>query len=73
VLVEIKHEQRLRSIPVVILSTSCRSADKQRAHDLGASRYISKPYRLADFVTEVGSAYWELIGHERADGDIAFT
>ena len=63
VLVEIKHEKRLRSIPVVILSTSCRPVDKQRAYDLGASRYISKPYRLADFVTEVGSAYGELVGH----------
>ena len=60
VLEEIKNDQRLRRIPVFIMSTSTYSEDINRAYDLHANCYIPKPGGLADLV-EVGKiieAFW---------------
>ena len=42
---------RCRHIPVVILSSSDAERDKADAARLGASRYIRKPSRLAEFLS----------------------
>jgi len=46
VLAEIKKEDGLRQIPVVILSTSTSDADINMAYDLHANCYIAKPVDL---------------------------
>src|ERR1700728_1963251 len=46
VLEEIKESPSLRSIPVVILTTSASTADIRRSYDLHANCYISKPVDL---------------------------
>src|ERR1700722_6076690 len=46
VLEEIKESPTLRSIPVVILTTSASTADIRRSYDLHANCYISKPVDL---------------------------
>ena len=53
VLAEIKKDERLRRIPVFILSTSTHLDDVNTAYDLHANCYIPKPMGLANLV-EVG-------------------
>mgnify|MGYP003474337955 CR=1 FL=1 len=52
---EIKSDERLRSIPVVVLTTSESEADIFKSYDLGASCYISKPVGFDDFLKVVRS------------------
>ncbi|MHB8058395.1 MAG: response regulator [Desulfuromonadaceae bacterium] len=52
---EIKADERLRSIPVVVLTTSESEADIFKSYDLGASCYISKPVGFDDFLKVVHS------------------
>jgi len=49
-LAEIKTEPELKSIPVVILTTSQMEEDIKRSHDLRAYAYITKPIDLYKFV-----------------------
>jgi CheY-like chemotaxis protein len=53
VLSEIKSDATLRSIPVVILTTSQAEEDIQRAYHLYANCYISKPVDLDQFMKVV--------------------
>ena len=55
VLVEIKADQNLRRIPVVILSTSQAEEDILRTHDLHANCYVTKPVDLDQFIKVVKS------------------
>ncbi|MDZ7640779.1 MAG: response regulator [Desulfurivibrio sp.] len=62
---EIKADPKLRSIPVVILTTSSADEDIVRSYDLGANSYIRKPIRFHDFVEEVrgiGHYWFEIVG-----------
>ena len=49
VLEEIKNDNFLKSIPVIILSTSKNESDIQRTYELKANCYISKPVELDHF------------------------
>jgi two-component system chemotaxis response regulator CheY len=40
----IKSDQRLRSIPVIVISTEAAEDDRQRALALGADDYLPKPF-----------------------------
>ena len=53
VLDEIKHDERLCSIPVVIFSTSERPEDVSRAYALGANCYVQKPSGFTDYVKTI--------------------
>lgn len=55
VLKEIKESPALRSIPVVILTTSSSEADVLRSYELHANCYISKPVDLDGFLKVVQS------------------
>ena len=55
VLREIKENQELKSIPVVILTTSASEADILRSYLLHANCYITKPVNLDGFLTVVKS------------------
>ena len=57
---EIRMDPALRSIPVVVLTTSQEEADILQSYDLGVSSFISKPVTFAGLV-EVMKAfgkYW---------------
>ena len=56
VLVAMRDDESLRSIPVVVLTTSSHRADKERAYALGAKHYITKPAAFDVLVAEVMSA-----------------
>jgi two-component system, chemotaxis family, response regulator Rcp1 len=55
VLAEIKSDDELRRIPVVILTTSRAETDILRSYDLHANCYITKPVDLDQFITVVKS------------------
>ena len=55
VLEEIKNDPGLRSIPVVILTTSRSEEDVLRSYDLHANCYITKPIDLDQFIGVVRS------------------
>lgn len=55
VLTEIKADEDLRSIPVVILTTSEAEQDIVKAYNLHANCYITKPVDLAQFIRVVRS------------------
>ena len=57
VLGELKRDPALRSIPVIVLTTSKARLDVAVCYDLHANCYVAKPLRLEDFV-EVMSAIW---------------
>lgn len=60
VLAELKSDERLRRIPVVILTTSQDERDVLRAYDLHANCYITKPVDLDQFIAVVRSieTFW---------------
>lgn len=49
VLAEIKEDERLRSIPTIILTTSAAESDIVRSYQLQANAYLSKPVQLDAF------------------------
>ncbi len=50
---EIKADPSLRSIPVVVLTTSEAESDVVKCYDLGANCYIAKPISFEDFTRVV--------------------
>ncbi|NVK54850.1 MAG: response regulator [Alteromonadaceae bacterium] len=57
---QIKADPTLRSIPVVILTTSKEEEDMLRGYDMGAASYITKPVNfegLVDLMQALGR-YW---------------
>lgn len=57
---EIKSDPELRSIPVVVLTTSKAEEDIVRSYDLGVSGYITKPVRFEELVEVMKTIgrYW---------------
>lgn len=55
VLAEVKADPVLRTIPVVVLTTSTAEQDILRSYELQANCYISKPVDLEQFITIVRS------------------
>lgn len=53
VLAEIKTDEDLRRIPVVILTTSQAEQDILRTYDLHANCYVNKPVGLDEFITVI--------------------
>lgn len=60
VLAEIKADGGLRAIPVVILSTSQAADDVNRAYELYANCYVSKPMEFSNFLEVVAAikGFW---------------
>ena len=57
---EIKAEADLRTIPVVVMTTSKAEEDVLRSYDLGANSYITKPVTFDALVRTIGELgnYW---------------
>ena len=60
VLEKIKGDDKLRSIPVIMLTTSERDSDIDKAYALGCNSYIVKPVNFQKFLDVVINAqeYW---------------
>jgi two-component system response regulator len=67
VLREMRSDERMRRVPVVILSSSDRDPDVQQAYELGANSYVVKqfdPARPGEYLVDA-ARYW--IGLNRAE------
>ncbi len=65
VLRQIKADQRTRTIPVVVLTSSKEDRDVAQSYQLGVNSFISKPVEFNEFartVSELG-LYWLLVNH----------
>ncbi len=63
VLRQIKSDENLKTIPVVVLTSSRESRDLETCYQLGVNAYVVKPVKFMKFVevvTEVGM-FWALI------------
>jgi two-component system response regulator len=60
VLERIRKEETMRSLPVVVLTSSREESDIRRAYELGANSYVVKPVEFEKFVAAVGEVglYW---------------
>jgi len=60
VLAEMKQDDDLATIPVVVLTTSSDEADVLRAYQLHANSYVTKPVQLEEFLDAVRSieGFW---------------
>lgn len=57
---EIKSNSALRSIPVIVMTTSKSDEDILKSYDLGVSSYIRKPVNFSEFieVAKTFKRYW---------------
>jgi CheY-like chemotaxis protein len=63
VLREIKNDPKLKTIPVVMLTSSRQESDVAQSYQLGANAYVVKPVSFSEFraaLREVGS-FWTVI------------
>jgi CheY-like chemotaxis protein len=61
VLTDMRADNDLRSIPVVVLTTSSLRSDRDRAHALGAQHFVTKPAAFGALVAAVESTYRSLV------------
>ena len=67
-----KHQPLLRRMPVVILTSSKEHKDVNRAYDLGANSYLTKPVEFEDLraLVERMHLYW-LVMNESPDTHVS--
>ncbi len=65
VLSKAREDERVRRIPVVVLSVSEREEDMVKAYNCGAASYMVKPVTPKEFkqLSETISSYWQLVRH----------
>jgi CheY-like chemotaxis protein len=63
VLRQLKTDEQMRFVPVVILTSSRESRDLEEAYRLGANAYVVKPVRFNEFVEAIKGigVFWALI------------
>ena len=63
VLREIKQDEELRHVPVVMLTSSREERDLDEAYDLGCNAYVVKPVNFHDFIDAVKSLglFWAVL------------
>jgi two-component system response regulator len=63
VLQQIKQDDHLKMIPVIVLTVSQREEDVVRSYNLGVNTYIQKPVEFDNFMRVVNAVheYWILI------------
>jgi CheY-like chemotaxis protein len=70
VLKELKADEQLSLIPVVVLTSSHESLDLQACYQLGVNAYVVKPVRFVDFVEAVKQigVFWVLVNQPPPEG-----
>jgi two-component system, response regulator len=60
VLARIRADERTRSVPVVVVTSSKEEQDIQKAYEMGANSYIVKPVDFETFMKAIGEVgrYW---------------
>jgi CheY-like chemotaxis protein len=59
----IKSDEHLRTVPVVIMTSSREESDLVRSYELGVNAYVVKPVRFQEFVEAVRQlgAFWAVL------------
>jgi len=70
VLHAIRANEKTRSLPVVVLTTSTEPFDVEASYALGVNSYIRKPVDFEQFVWAVKQVgmYWLVLNHPRESG-----
>jgi CheY-like chemotaxis protein len=71
VLRQLKADEHMRLIPVVVLTSSRESLDLEGCYQLGVNAYVVKPVRFVEFVEavkEIG-VFWALVNQPPPDGE----
>lgn len=65
VLRSMKEDPRLRTIPVVMVTSSAEDPDIKAAYDLGANGYVIKPVQFDAFMEAMSKVgiYWLMVNH----------
>jgi two-component system, response regulator len=63
VLRRVRRDERLKLLPVVILTSSSEESDIVASYDLGANSYVRKPVDFSEFATAVRDVglYWMML------------
>ena len=63
VLQQVKADERMRIIPVVVLTSSHEEKDKMRSYKFGVNAYVVKPVDFHEFVNAIKElgAFWAII------------
>lgn len=70
-LTEMKKDESLRKIPVIVLTTSSSDKDILRSYDLGASGFVTKPVTFDSLVNAIkvlGKYWFEVVELPASDG-----
>lgn len=57
VLRQIKSDEVLKSIPVILLTTSTEKSEVIRGYEYGANSYVTKPLRFDEFMDRIKGVY----------------
>ena len=70
VLEQIKDDPQLRTLPVVVLTSSREEQDLVRSYNLGTNAYVVKPVDFHDFIEAVGQVglFWAIINQPPPSG-----
>ena len=70
VLERIKDDPQLRTLPVVVLTSSREEQDLVRSYNLGTNAYVVKPVDFHDFIEAVGQVglFWAIINQPPPSG-----
>ena len=71
VLRQVKSDPHLRSIPVVILTSSREEQDLVRSYDLGVNAYVVKPVEFEQFIGAIRllGAFWAVVNEPPPPGE----
>ena len=60
---QVKTDERLKTIPVVMLTSSHEQGDLFKSYELGVNAYVIKPVKFYDFVNAVRElgAFWGIV------------
>ena len=69
VLDKLKSDPSLKSIPVVMLTSSAEDPDRAKSYRLGANAYVVKPVKFKDFAPAVATLgkFWAVVNAPPAD------
>lgn len=65
VLRQVKGDEQLKLIPIVVFSSSARDSDVRQSYELGANAYVVKPIGYEQFMQAVGTidTFWTDCNH----------
>lgn len=71
VLRQVKTDEKMRLIPVVVLTSSNQSSDLEECYRLGVNAYVVKPVQFVEFVKAVKQigVFWALINQPPPYGE----